>query len=61
MRPSSKRVFLLRYMSQVLIPVSTSAIRIIITARHIKTAGSFYTKRSVDECYKDVGPVTIHL
>jgi len=48
-------------MSQVLIPVSTSAIRIIITARHIKTAGSFYTKRSVDECYKDVGPVTIHL
>ena len=46
MRFSSKRVFLLRNKSQVLIPVFKSVIRMIITARHIKMNGLFYTKRS---------------
>ena len=31
-----------------LIPLFKSAIRMIITARHIKKAGRFYTKRSVE-------------
>jgi hypothetical protein len=48
MRLSSKRVFLLWNRSRVLIPVFKSAIRMIITARHVKATGRFYTKRSVE-------------